>query len=121
MPDRFTPPDEETAQTLRAAIAFIEVFRELHDAMPASYIAAFLSVALGPGQRVTDYAQGTGRLRPVASRNLNEMGQKSRRGRPGHQLLDSVKDPEDGRAVNYYLTPKGKQVVERAIKALNAK
>lgn len=117
--DRFAPPGPSEAKTLRKALAFVDVFRQLDMMhMPANYIAAFLAVALDPGKGVTAYAEATGMLRPVTSRILLEIGAKSRNGESGLGLVDSVRGSTDLRAVNYFLTAKGKKLLARAMGTL---
>lgn len=85
----------------------IGAFRSLEPNLPASYIDAFLAVALRPGQGPTDYAVMLGTIQPVASRTLMEIGESARtRATPLH-LVASYPHPESRRQVMYQLTPKG--------------
>jgi DNA-binding MarR family transcriptional regulator len=104
--------DSIKAQRLLHAI---NEFRDIESAFPASYMAAFLLVALKPGGGPTDYAKHLGTVPPVASRMLLEVGEKQRNGKPGCGLIERHQDINDFRATHYTLTPKGKKFLRRLL------
>jgi hypothetical protein len=85
----------------------IGAFRNLEPNLPASYIDAFLAVALRPGQGPTDYAAMIGTIQPVASRTLMEIGESARTRTAPLHLVASHPHPESRRQIAYDLTPKG--------------
>ncbi len=115
--DRFEKPSDGDYEAIRRTFQTIKVFQELGSAMPASYMAVFLAVALEPGLGVSAYADKLGMLRPVCSRAMLEMGKKARTGGPGLELLDSQQDSQDLRAVHYFLTHKGRRLLDRLVNA----
>ena len=118
--DRFAPPSDDDARTLRRAASLIDAFRTIDPAIPSAYIAAFLAVAAQPGLGVTEYAERLDMIRPVCSRVLLEIGVKTRTGGPGYGLVDRMHSTVDMRAVNYYLTPKGRRLLAQVLKYMEA-
>ena len=101
--------------------SLLDVFRAVDPAMPIGYAAAFLAVATKPGQGVTYYAETLGMIRPVASRVILEIGQKTRGGAigSGFGLVDSVHNDMDMRNVDYFLTAKGKRLLTKILDLMN--
>jgi len=105
-------------EKLRAALEVIEAFRAVDTAMPSGYMAAFLQVAINPGQSVSTYAPELGMVTPVASRVLLEIGKKTRTGGVGMELVDSQQSAQDLRFVQYFVTTKGRALVAKIIRAI---
>lgn len=116
--DRFAELPEDEVNRLEALTRAIEVFREVDSAFPASYMAAFLMVAIKPGLGTSEYARRLGMLQPVASRILLEIGQKARTGEPGLGWIDGVSDLQDMRTKRMFVTPKGRAVLRKLNTAL---
>lgn len=110
-------PEGEALQVERLA-RVIDIFREFDTAFPASYIAAFLLVAVKPGYGSTDYARDLGLAQAVTSRLMLEIGQKRRTGEDGLGLIDSASDGKDLRVRRAFLTPKGKALLRRIMLAM---
>lgn len=103
----------ETQALIRLAW-IIDRFRELNSKMPSSYIAAFLAVAIKPGFGPSQYAKDLGTIQPIASRLLLEIGPKAReREGPGMGLVTRKISPENGREVEYTLTPEGARLARQ--------
>lgn len=116
--DKFAElPDDECIKVERLLRA-IDVFREFDTAFPASYMAAFLLVALHPGKGSTDYARKLGSAQAVASRLMLEIGPKRRTGEPGLGLIGSEPDTKDLRIRRAFLTPKGKALLRKLMVAM---
>lgn len=116
--DKFAElPDDESLRMERLLRA-IEIFREFDTAFPASYMAAFLYVALRPGKGPSEIGESLGVAQAAASRLVLEIGQKSRHGGEGLGLVDSVPDPADMRARKLFLTAKGRQLLRRLLLAM---
>ncbi|MCJ2067859.1 hypothetical protein MKK75_03380 [Methylobacterium sp. J-030] len=94
-------------KSLRRIKDVIGAFRSLEPNLPASYIDAFLAVALRPGLGPTDYASILGTIQPVASRTLMEIGKSARIRATSLHLVESRPHPENRRQIMYHLTPKG--------------
>lgn len=100
----------------------LQAFRALEPTMPTAYAAAFLAVALKPGQGVSYYANQLGMLGPVASRILLEIGQKTRKeDQESLQLVDTVTHPDDLRAKMFFLTAKGERLLRTILGHLGVK
>lgn len=116
--DRFAEPSEDDAQLISRGLDLVQAFRAVEPAMPTSYMAAFLIVALKPGLGVARYADELGMIRPIASRILLEIGKKTRTGGPGLGLVDSVQSSEDLRYFNYFLTADGRRLLAKVLAIL---
>lgn len=112
---------DESLKTAKL-LNFLNVFREEIDtAIPATYMAAFLLVALKPGKGASDYGRELGLAQAVTSRILLEIGKKSRTGKEGYGLVDSDQDPIDLRLRRNYLTPKGEALFKKIMVATSGK
>jgi DNA-binding MarR family transcriptional regulator len=113
--DKYTKLLLEDAEKVEALIRVIDIFREYDTAFPASYIAAFLLVAMNPGKGSSEYARDLGLAQAVTSRLMLEIGQKSRTGEEGLGLLDSSPDGQDLRVRRVFLTNKGRGLLRRVL------
>ena len=115
---RFDPPTGQEATTLDRLSMVIDAFRLVDPKMPSSYISAFLAVARKPGFGPSEYAKMIGTIQPIMSRVLLEIGPRSREGGAGYGLVDRVVHEESLRNQRYFLTPKGKQMIQQITKHL---
>lgn len=105
---------QEETQGLRRLVWAIDIFREIHPKIPASYIATYLAVALKPGLGPTEYARELGTIQPIASRMLLEIGPRIRQGEmTGLDLVARRISPENLRSTEYTLSPQGLRVARR--------
>lgn len=102
---------EAEAQALVKCRRIVEAFRKVDHKMPASYIAAFLAVALEPSKGPTHYAKSLGTIQPIASRLLLEIGPKARHKDEPLGLVDKDVSAHSLRDHEYFLTHKGKQLM----------
>jgi DNA-binding MarR family transcriptional regulator len=116
--DKYTKLLLEDAEKVEALIRVIDIFREYDTTFPASYIAAFLLVAMKPGKGSSEYARDLGLAQAVTSRLMLEIGQKSRTGEEGLGLLDSSPDGQDLRVRRVFLTNKGRGLLRRVLAAM---
>jgi DNA-binding MarR family transcriptional regulator len=116
--DRFASPDDDGARRLSRLFAVLQVLREVSPTLPASYAQALLAVAMKPGHGSGTYAKDLGVIQPVASRTLLEIGKKTRGGGPGLGLVDSQQDPVDLRQQRYFLTPKGRKLIDKVLQII---
>lgn len=107
--------DRDDAIKAQRLLQAINEFREIESAFPASYMAAFLLVALRPGGGPTDYAKYLQTIPPIASRMLLEVGERQRNGKPGCGLIERHQSIEDFRQTHYTLTPKGKKFLRKLL------
>lgn len=117
---RFEPPAKDDAKELEKIAKIIDAFRHVDSKIPSSYMAAFLRVALDPGQGPTTYAQQLNTRQPIASRILLEMGKideaRERSGEIG--LVNRMTAPDNLRSQNYFLTHKGRMLMNKLIKII---
>lgn len=115
---RFAPPDDASMRRLVAVADIVGAFRELSPSFPASYMLAFLDVAMRPGGGSTDYMATLETVQPVMSRILVALGPKSRAGEDGFGLIETALDVRDLRRRRSFLTPKGKGLLKRITRAV---
>jgi DNA-binding MarR family transcriptional regulator len=107
---RYAPPSKAALTLTEKLERVIDTFREVDPAMPSSYIRMFLAIAKKPGHGSSVYARDLGMVQPVASRIILELGQKTRSGGPGYELLDAAIDDEDFRLKRTFLTAQGRDL-----------
>jgi DNA-binding MarR family transcriptional regulator len=112
---RYTPPSKAARTVSNKLEHVIDAFRKIDTAMPSSYMRMFLAIARKPGYGSSVYARELGMVQPVASRIILELGQKTRSGGPGYELLDSDIDEEDFRLKRTYLTAKGQELYREIV------
>lgn len=110
------PDDDKGA--LAQAMAVVDLFAELRQTMPLQYVRAFLLVALDEGKGVGDYAEKAGVSLSVMSRHLLDIGDRNRHMEEGFGLVTQRPDPLELRKHQAMLTPKGKALAHKIIRAL---
>lgn len=111
---------EAEMKALAKCRRIIEVFRKVDHKIPASYIAAFLAVAMEPSKGPTHYANVLGTIQPIASRMLLEIGPKARHKDEPLGLVDKDVSAHSLRDHEYFLTFKGKALMQEIIGILEA-
>jgi len=118
MAHRLHELSDEDRKDLRKVKRVIEIFRNLDQRMPSSYMDAFLAVATDPGKGPTAYAKDLNMVQPIAARVLLEIGPKARSRDEPLALVDRQNAPDSLRDLQYFLTPKGRKVMNDMLKAL---
>ena len=96
----------------------IEAFEEISQTFPVSFMRTFLTVALKQGHGPVEYGKRMGVITPVVSRALAKIGMRGRRkGETSYELIEPFRDDEDARAIHYHLTPKGRSLLKKVLKA----
>lgn len=111
--------NDADAHALKKCWRIIEAFRKVDHKIPASYIAAFLAVALQPSKGPTHYAQVLGTIQPIASRLLLELGAKARHKDESLGLVDREVSAHSLRDQEYFLTHKGAALMAELISIIN--
>lgn len=96
----------------------IDAIRTDSNDMPAQQVMCLLTIALRPGITMEDLGQEVGITQSSCSRNVAALSKWHRLGKPGADYVEAIEDPRERRRKIMYLTPKGKQVVRRAIEAV---
>lgn len=109
---------EEELRALRRLINSLRTFRMLKDTMPLQYVMSFLAVAMDEGKGVKDYAAMLDVNTTTMSRHLLDIGPRNRLMQEGYGLIQYRADPLELRKHQYYLTPKGKQLLNHVLKEL---
>lgn len=116
-------PSETTYDT-EDLLRLIRAMKEFSAASPdltVSKVITLLSVAADEGKGVVDYAGDAGFAQTTMTRHLLDLGQMNRRREPGLGLLVQRMNPIDLRQHQTFLTPIGKALVNRAVKAAQGK
>lgn len=98
---------------LRIIFEAMEVFGEVHSAMPVAQVKMFIAVALNEGLSQTELAEITGLKKSTASRYLLDLSDRTRAGGEGFGLVQRETDPAELRKNMYALSPKGRTLVKR--------
>jgi DNA-binding MarR family transcriptional regulator len=108
--------DEDT-KAVKNVMVWMDAFRALRPTMPLQHAYTFLLVATTEGLTVSEYAERAGTSQTVMTRHLLDIGQMTRTREPGLGLVQHKTDPMDMRKHQVYLTPKGKALLHRIIRA----
>lgn len=120
MANRVHKLSEAEAKALIKARRLVEAFRKVDHKIPASYIAAYLAVALEPSKGPTHYAKVLGTIQPIASRMLLEIGPKARHKDEPLGLVDKDVSPHSLRDHEYFLTLRGKALMQEIIEIMES-
>lgn len=107
----------------RASLRALDrAIRELRTAIdpnvPTQVIQAVLAVAQDEGQTLSTYASRLGTNISTASRHFLDLGERNRKMEKGYQLIDRQVDPSNLRINRYYLTTKGRLLVQSLIDSM---
>lgn len=107
----------EQATSVRKIIQALELLRTIDQDMPIGAAVSFMLVAQGEtkdsGISVTEMAKLGDFALSTASRYMNYLNLKDRRGNAGLELIDDPRDPEDDRRKVLILSAKGRRVVSQ--------
>lgn len=96
----------------------IEAFEEISQTFPVSFMRTFLTVALKQGLGPVDYGKRMSVVTPVVSRALAKLGMRGRtKKEKPYELIEPFDDDDDARAIHYHLTPRGKALLKKILKA----
>ena len=109
---------EEEAKVLKGLERALMAFRLLNDTMPLQYVITFLAVATDEGKGVKDYAERLGVNSTTMSRHLLDIGPRNRQMTDGYGLVQYRPNPMELRKHEYYITPKGRQLLNHIMGAM---
>lgn len=109
---------EEEVKALKGLERALMAFRLLNDTMPLQYVITFLAVAMDEGKGVKDYADKLGVNSTTMSRHLLDIGPRNRQMQEGYGLVQYRPNPMELRKHEYYITPKGRQLLNHIMGAL---
>jgi DNA-binding MarR family transcriptional regulator len=109
--------DEERAYA-RALLLAVEPFLQLRPTMPLQYLTTYLRVVADEGKGVSEYADHAGIAKTVMTRQLLDIGERSRDLTEGFGLVYQNRDPHDLRVNRTYATPKGRTVFLKMMDAI---
>lgn len=110
---------KEHAYKLRTINGLLGILRTISPTLPVQVAQTFISVALNEGMSGVELARLIGAPFSTISRHLLDLGELNRKKEPGFALVGPKRDIQDRRAYNYYLTPKGRQLIRVLIDKLD--
>jgi DNA-binding MarR family transcriptional regulator len=105
----------EDQRVLDRVGVILSAFSEVDAAMPIQVAQTFLMVVNNEGCSLTDIYKQTGWSLSTISRHLLDLGERDRYKNPGHNLIESRRDPMELRKNVYTLTPKGKKLAQKLL------
>lgn len=102
---------------MKKAVAFIELFREIHPEFPPQMILAFLFIGWNEGCSMDDMAESLKISPSAAGRNAVKLCTKYN-GRTGYGLVDIDVDPINTRIRRLHLSKKGEAFMKQITEVL---
>ena len=109
---------ETEADKMKHLMRALSAFKMLNETMPLQYVLTFLAVATDEGKGVKDYAQKMGVNNTTMSRHLLDIGPRNRQMKEGYGLVQYRANPLELRKHEYYITPKGRQLLSHLLREL---
>jgi DNA-binding MarR family transcriptional regulator len=97
----------------------IDAMRTKSDDMPAQQLLCLLAIARHPGITAEQLGREVGVNQSSVSRNTMALSEWHRVGKPGAGYIERVEDPVERRRFIFFLTPKGKSVIKKALEAVS--
>ena len=107
--------DDDTKALAKAMRLALEPIVE---AFPLAYVLTLLAVAEREGMAVNEYANDVGILKAVATRHLQDLGVRDRRGNTGLEWVDQRRDSKDFRINRSYISVKGAVILGKMKRAM---
>ena len=114
-----SPLSDGEQRTLNALLTSIDPFRDLSATFTTQMLYAFIQIAADEGKSISDYADRAGVSKAVMSRHILDLSVKRRTGEAGFGLLVTRASPTDLRRHEVFLTPTGRAMVNKVLRALN--
>lgn len=111
--------DDELKSLVKLTRA-LTTFKIVNEKMPLQYVLSFLAVATDEGKGVLEYANKLNVSNSTMSRHLLDIGPRNRNMEPGYGLVQYRANPMELRKHEYYVTPKGRQLLTHIIRALES-
>jgi DNA-binding MarR family transcriptional regulator len=93
----------------------LQTLREDDNEMPVHRAGMLLDIALQPGITIAELQKRYGFTQPATARNVAALSEWRKLGEAGLGLVAGVDDPAFANRKIYFLTPKGRKRVERAL------
>ena len=97
---------------------FLTAAREIDPFIEIQQVQILLEIARKPLSTMQELADATGVALSSVSRNLDALGDRHRKGKPGLGLVAKDWDPREVRRMVAWLTPKGQEVVGRLLETV---
>lgn len=112
-----TPLPDDERRAASCLLAALDPFREIRGDMPLQYVTTLLLVAANEGLSNQEYSRQAGVSKSVMSRHILDLSIRQRSGGDGLGLLMTRLSPMELRRHEVYLTPRGKAMVHRILRA----
>ena len=104
--------DMRNADRLLKLTRIMALFRTISPTMPIQLVQTFLLVAQNEGAGLRELAGMAHAKLPTMSRHLLDLGERNRNMQPGFGLVERVPNPMELRSNQYYLSRKGRNLIE---------
>jgi DNA-binding MarR family transcriptional regulator len=105
----------DTRSKIVAINKLLAVIREIHPRIEPHQVQILLEIAQKPLSTMRELADASDVALSSISRNLDVLGDRHWRGGPGLGLVAKDWDPREPRRMVAWLTPRGKEVVNRLL------
>lgn len=105
--------------TMQTFCKAIDLFRMIHDEFPPQLMQLLLTVAMNPNATMTTIGEKSNLTLSQVSRHVERLGHRWGR-EAGHDLVETVENPDDRRQKLVKLTHKGEKFVQTLIGLINA-
>lgn len=116
-----TTTTNPTASPYRLAGVMNVAMKYTHDQLSLMTLRTFLEVAHSEGSSVSELSESMGVPLSTTSRQLLDLGLRNRKKEEGHGLVESRITMGDLRRKEYYLTDRGRKLLEQLADALTRK
>lgn len=106
-----TPAKDRRNDRLVKLARIMGLFRTISPTMPIQIAQTFLLVARNEGAGLKELAEMADAKLPTMSRHLLDLGERNRNMQPGFGLVERVPNPMELRSNQYFLSPKGKNLI----------
>ncbi|WP_422049748.1 MarR family winged helix-turn-helix transcriptional regulator [Shimia sp.] len=106
---------DDKRRDFRSTYNLFQLMRDTEKDMPMSMAAVFAWVALNEGSTQVELRNALDMPSATSSRILAALSKVHRLGKPGHDLIEWVENPEDRRAKLLYLTTKGRALANKMV------
>ena len=115
---RLTPRDHRRLDKELKVLG--SVLKENRD-ITVQALRSFITVALSDGISIQDICRTTGASYPTVHRHMLDLGKVTRKGKSGPELIEARGSPDNNYYKLYYLTPKGRNIVNHVLAIIGHK
>jgi DNA-binding MarR family transcriptional regulator len=97
----------------------LSTLRNSGEQMPLQMAHVYCVIMARPGITMAQLGEAVGLSQSSCSRNVAALGEWHRLGKPGYGLVETASDPQEGRRLIMFLSPKGRQIARQLIASID--